>query len=91
MTYTVIWRHRLLPNLAEFYVSAREQGRDANAITAAVARIDELLQSYPETRGESRDQSERVLIVLPLVVGFEVYEEERVVYIVWVRYAAKRT
>jgi hypothetical protein len=90
MNYTVIWRHRLLPQLADFFNRAREQGRDANAVTRAVAQIDALLQNDPASRGESRPAGERVLIVAPLSVHFEVYEDERVVFVTSVRYFAPR-
>jgi hypothetical protein len=84
MSYTVIWRHVLQAKLAELYVTAREQGQDAGAITRAVAEIDRLLRTQPGTRGESRADQERVLFVPPLTVTFEVHEEERIVYVLTV-------
>ena len=90
MNFTVIWRRALLPRLAEFYVNALERGQDAAAVTRAVAEIDQRLGGRPETQGESRGEFERVLIVWPLSVSFEVHEDERVVYVLRVRYAPGR-
>jgi hypothetical protein len=87
MNYTVIWLHKLIDQVAAFYVEAREQGGDTAAITQAFAQIDSLLETNPTTCGESRDNQERVLIVSPLSVHFEIHEDERSVVVTTVRYS----
>lgn len=80
--FTVIWRRHLIERkLAEYVVSPIERGEPVAPITAAMTTIDQLLSTNPETRGESRGDYERVLIVPPLTVTFEVHEEEHVVYV----------
>jgi hypothetical protein len=60
---------------------AKERGEDYSAITAAMAAIDGLLSEYPQDQGESRPNLERILIVWPLSVIFEVHEEENLVFV----------
>ena len=88
--FTVIWQHKVLPRLTDIYVTARQQGRDTAAITRAVAQIDSLLETNPGSQGESRSRYERILIVSPLTVKFEVYDDERVALISSVRYRRGR-
>jgi hypothetical protein len=88
--YTVIWkRHLVEKQLAEYVVSAMEQGKDIAPITTAMSRIDHLLKTDPQTRGESRADYDRVLIVPPLTVTFEVHEDERIVYILTLHYHSR--
>jgi hypothetical protein len=83
--FTVIWRcHLIERKLAEYVASAIEQGEEIGRITVAMNTIDQLLGTNPQTRGESRADFERVLIVPPLTVTFEVHEEERIVYVLTV-------
>jgi hypothetical protein len=86
MNYTVIWKHSTIDRLTAYYVYAREHGHDTNAITAAVSQIDALLKSDPAHQGESRQEQERILIAAPLVIDFEVFEEEEVVFVLGIRY-----
>lgn len=79
--YRVIWRRALIDLLTQIYTKVFEQGGDTEAITRAAARIDQLLANDPADQGESRDHYERVLIVGPLTVVFEVFEDERVALI----------
>ena len=84
--FKVIWRRRLIEKeLAEYVVSAIERGESLTAITKAMNEIDQLLRSNPTERGESRNEFERVLIVPPLSVLYEVHEEEHLVSILGVR------
>ncbi|MGH7127176.1 MAG: hypothetical protein ACREJB_07500 [Planctomycetaceae bacterium] len=53
--------------------------------------IDRLLGGRPETQGESRGDFERILIVPPLVVTFEIHEEERIVVVLRARYSPRRS
>ncbi len=89
--FTVVWKHRVVERqVADFVVRALEQGKDVNAISQAMAEIDKALVQDPMTQGESRGDYERVLIVPPLSVTFEVHEEERIVYVLSARYAPPR-
>jgi hypothetical protein len=86
MTFTVIWKHSTVDRLTAYYVSALESGEDSSAITASVAQIDALLAANPLEQGESRQKQERILIVPPLVVDFEVFDQEKVVLVFGIRY-----
>ena len=89
--YTVIWKRSLIEkDLANYVVEAMAQGGDVQAITRAMAAIDRLLSDRPESQGESRADFERVLIVPPLTVTFEVQEEEHIAYILRARYSRPR-
>lgn len=89
MTFSVIWVQAALDQLAREFVPlwGTDQGR---AITAAMARIDGLLETNPGDRGESRPGTERVLIEPPLLVRFEIHEEQRVVIVTDARYRRPR-
>jgi hypothetical protein len=78
-----------MDEIARFFVTALEQGQDANAISRAVATIDNFLAREPETCGESRGEYERVMIVSPLRVSFEIHEDERVVFVLGVGYSPR--
>lgn len=88
-SFRVIWRRRLIEHdLAGFVVSAM-QHEGAVEITRAMNEIDRLLAANPQAHGESRDEFERILIVPPLVVDYEVYEDEQVVYVLRARYVPR--
>ncbi len=86
MSYRVYWRDRVRHDLNVFQFLARELGRPVNAIPASVEEIEARLAANPSTVGESRDGAERVLVVPPLTVYFEVFEDQRVVLIYQFRY-----
>ena len=80
--YQVIWRRQVIEkHVAQFVVDAMQQGGDVNAITSAMSEIDQLLSVEPKTCGESRGEFERILIVAPLAVTFEIHEDESVVVV----------
>jgi (2Fe-2S) ferredoxin len=55
--YTVVWRRRVSDeDIARFVVSAMETGESVNDISFASNRIEQLLSTQPETRGESRGE-----------------------------------
>jgi hypothetical protein len=88
--FTEIWRRRLIEqDLAGFVVAALERGDSSTPITAAMNEIDQLLAANPEGQGESRDPFERILIVPPLAVEYEIHDEERIVYVLRARYLAR--
>lgn len=86
MSYRVFWRERDRNNLDVFQFLARELGRPVNAIPAAIEEIEARLASDPSAAGESRTENERVLVVPPLTVFFEVFEDQRIVLIYQFRY-----
>ncbi len=89
--YTVIWKRALIERkIAALVVELMEQGGDVQAVTRAMAEIDHRLEYDPETQGESRADYERVLMVSPLSVTFEVHEEERIVYVLRATYMQKK-
>jgi hypothetical protein len=90
MNYNVVWKHSVIRRLAEIYVQLRQRGEPTAPLTAAVARLDQLLQTDPHTCGKSRADTERILIVSPLAVSFEVYQDEHVVFVMRLRYAPGR-
>lgn len=88
--YTVIWKRSVIEkDLASYVVEAMEKPGDVGAITRAMTEIDRLLGQRPETEGESRANFERVLIVPPLTVTYEVHEDEHIVYVLRSRYSPR--
>lgn len=85
MNYAVIWLAAAERGLVDEYLVARDHGQD-ELIAPAVVRIDRALRDHPETYGESRADNERVEYEAPLTVEFEVFPDERVVVITWVKY-----
>ena len=81
MNHRVVWRKRVRNRLGTVLFIAREQGRDTSPIQRAVREIGRRLADAPATEGESRDGSERVLIVGPLAVFFEVFAVRQTVLI----------
>jgi hypothetical protein len=81
MSFRVIWRKRTVERLDTLTFLAYELGRDGDEIRQATAEINARLGTNPSTEGESRDGSERVLIVHPMTVIYEVFEATRVVMI----------
>jgi plasmid stabilization system protein ParE len=81
MRYTVLWKPAAEQELASIWTSAS----DRDDITAAANRIDKLLQSDAEQRGESRSAGIRILVVPPLGVLFTVEPDDRIVNVgtVW--------
>lgn len=75
--YKVLWTESALGELATLWLEADSGLRQA--ITAAQAQIDHLLERAPEEVGESRPENRRVAFVPPLGVVFSVRELERLV------------
>lgn len=70
----VHWTESALDELATLWLGADSVHRQA--ITAAQAQIDQLLERTPEEVGESRPGNRRVAFVPPLGVVFSVQESE---------------
>ena len=81
MRYTVVWTPAAEQDLAAVWLDAE----DRQAVTSASNLIDRLLASDPDTRGETRFDTVRTLVVSPLGVDFEFIEEDRIVWVlsVW--------
>ena len=81
MIYTVKWTKRAINQPIQIWLKAS----DRNAVTAATARIDQVLLSDPSTVGESRPGLERVTFASPLGIRFRVFPAERIVRVlsVW--------
>ena len=78
MKFTVVWSPDAEQDLAAVWISAH----DRTAVTLAANTLDRLLAENPESLGESRDRNVRVAFARPLGVGFEVYPDERVAFVV---------
>lgn len=53
----------------------------ATTILAAMSKVESLLQNEPEFVGEARDADERLLIVGPLSVVYQIDHRRRVVHV----------
>jgi hypothetical protein len=81
MSHRVIWRNRIQNQLHTATFIILERGGDTEPLSHAVREIDRQLKSDPMRVGESREGNERLLIIHPLSVLFEVFEEEQIVLI----------
>ena len=80
MNYRVVWRKRVSERLSVSQFLARERGRDPHALPRAIEEIDLKLSDDPRDWA-SRAGEERVLVVFPLSVFYEVFEGAQVVMI----------
>ena len=81
MRYTVAWKASAEQKLASLWSRAT----DRIAVASAANTIDEILRTNPASVGESRSGQTRVLVIPPLLVAFEVFEQDRMVHILSVR------
>lgn len=81
MTYTVVWKPNARDRLAEIWIAAA----DRNAVTSAANRIDGQLRRDPHNHGEARDERARIVIVPPLAIVYDIYDDDRLVCILSVR------
>jgi hypothetical protein len=86
MKYSVYWRDSALAQVRVRAFLDLEMDVHHNTVEQAVEVIDRHLSSTPDSSGESRTDSERVLIVPPLSVHYEVFDEQQVVLIYHVKY-----
>lgn len=89
MTFRVLWPERAMQSLAATFLAARAAG-DTEAVNDAVVEAERLLARAPQTAGESRSGAIRLLIVAPVAVEFEVFEDDRVVVVSETRYVPPR-
>lgn len=81
MTYRVVWRGRSFDYLSVLHFMTLETFGNATALEGAWNRIELALTDKPNEIGESREGNERVLIVNPLTVLYEVFPEQQTVMI----------
>jgi plasmid stabilization system protein ParE len=86
MRYTLVWQPAAEARLAEIWSTAV----DRKAVTTAANAIDKALRFRPSAFGESRHASTRVLVEEPLIVVFDVSEQDRLVRILDVRHILQR-
>lgn len=77
MKFTVVWKATAEARLAELWMTAA----DRRVIREAATEIESALRADPIAFGESRDAQTRVAVVAPLVVHFEVHEDDRQVIV----------
>ena len=87
MTYTVVWKSHALSRLAEIWADTT----DREAVRAAADAIELLLRNDPRSQGESRSGSTRILRETPLVVAYEIREDDRIVEVLSVRFLPRRS
>ena len=88
--FNVIWSHSAVEtDLAQIVVKAMEHGYPVADINRAMVDIDRLLSKRPDQEGESRSGHDRVLVLLPLAVVYQAYDDERIVYISEVHYSPR--
>ena len=80
MKYPVVWKPEAQRRLAELWMQAADQERFANSANL----IDRELAIAPDSVGEQRIGSIRVVVVPPLGIYFRVNAEDRQVLILTV-------
>lgn len=71
--YTVVWLQSALDELAELWMSSREQG----AVAQAANEIDEELRTDADIKGVDVGEDILGLVVPPLKILFAVNEQDR--------------
>lgn len=81
MSFTVLWAPAAEQELAALWLGAP----DRRNVSDATNEIDSRLRLAPAEEGESRDFGQRILLVSPLGVTFEVFDDDRIVRVldVW--------
>jgi hypothetical protein len=81
MNFTVVWKSDSQNDLADLWIAASDRA----AITKAADTIDRLLCQDPFANSESRTGNNRIMIVPPLAVSYDVSEEDCLVTVwaVW--------
>ena len=86
MTFTVVWKPSVKKRLAAIWLDAQNK----REVTEAANAIDSLLRQMPLRIGESRSGSLRILVLRPLVVLYEVSEDDCRVEVLSIRDVTKR-
>jgi hypothetical protein len=85
VTYGIVWSEPALDQLADAYLSARNEGR-GDEFSRSVEALEDELTHDPSLVGESRQGPNRVIYDLPASVLYRVDENTHVVVILSVRY-----
>lgn len=80
MKFTVVWSPAAENELMELWLKSANRW----AVSRAASRIDDLLKSDPQNQGESRLDPERILLVAPLGLIYEAFEDDRLVRVLTV-------
>ena len=88
--FRVIWRHAVVDALMRAYTEVFARAGDTGSITRAAEEIERSLAHDPAAVGESRGRYERVGFFGPLTVTFEIFEEERTVFVLSLTYREPR-
>jgi hypothetical protein len=80
MRFTVLWKSSAEMALASIWNSSANQ----RAVTIAADHIDQALRTEPVLRGETLSRTTRVMIERPLLVKYRVYEDDRIVRVLYV-------
>jgi hypothetical protein len=89
--YQVIWRRVVTERrIAGFMLDLMARGESTVPLFRAMNRIDHLLATDPHNQGESRPDFERLLFEPPLLVEYEVFDDERLVVALRARYFRAR-
>jgi hypothetical protein len=81
MRYMLRWKPLAEARLAEIWTESTNR----QAVTEAAKAIDQALRTRPLDEGESRDALTRILVEEPLVVVYEVRDEDRLVEVLEIR------
>jgi hypothetical protein len=82
---TVVWPESAQNQLAEQYLAARLDGRNAE-FSQSVSEIEAKLARDPLILGESRSGSLRVVVELPAMILYRVDDPSKLVTVAGVRY-----
>jgi len=85
MSFSVQWQESAENELAQIWIDAE----DRSLITATADQIDKLLVNDPESLGESRGGSNRILIERPLAVLYRVEKDQRIL-VLKITYSPRR-
>ena len=85
MNYDVRWQPLAETQLLALFI----RSADKDVITAAVARVDEILARDPTEQGEAREGARRIWFSRPLCVDFVVESPLRVVFVTGVKWAGR--
>jgi hypothetical protein len=83
MMFQVVWVEASLDELAEIWTRADSTVR--HAITVAADAVDRELSTNPYSKGESREDQERIFFVHPLGIEFSIDAQHSIIRVqrVW--------
>lgn len=82
MRYTLIWKPSALAQLADVWLKASNR----QAVNDAVAKIEGYLRRSSTTAGSEHIEGTRLVVLPPLVAGYEIFHDDCRVDIVSVHY-----